>query len=111
MVEWCRSPESVAYPCSVVFINCDPQSDMISKGVPKRLECRHNASVASSAVTFLVGKSSTYLVKVSMMTNMYLNRCDISRGPIVSSAMRHFDCSVERTNLVALVALCRVSIF
>ena len=58
MVEWCRTSESVAYPSSVTFRICDPQSVIISKGVLKQHECRHNASVASSTVTFFVEKSS-----------------------------------------------------
>ena len=111
MVEWCRTLKSVAYPSCVAIINCEPQSVIIFSGVPKRQKCRHNASVASSAITFFVGKSSTYLVKVSMMTNMYLNWCEISRGPIVSSAIHRIGCSVERTNLDALIALCLVAIF
>ena len=103
MVEWCRTPDSVAYPSSVALINYEPQSVIISSGVPNRQECRHNASAASSAVTFFVGKSSTYLVKVPMMTNMYLTWCEISRGLIVSSAIRRIGCSVDRTNLDALI--------
>ena len=60
---------------------------------------------------YFVGKSSTYLVKVSIITRIYLNFLKISIGPIVSIAIRCIGFKVSKTKRDALIALWRMPPF
>ena len=93
----------VAYPSGIGFINCDPK--VISSGVPEWHECR-----CFHRVTFFDGKNSTCLLKISMMTICTCINLNIEGSYCVKS-LHLIGCSMDRTNLDALIALCRVSIF
>ena len=95
----------------VWFMNREPQSVIISSGVLKRHKSRHKASVTAVAVTTFVGKIYTYLVKVSMITKIYLNSLEISIGPIGSITILCMGYNVDKTKRNALIALYPASIF
>ena len=64
---------------------------MISSGVPKRHEWLYNASVAATAVTSFVGKSSTYQVNVLIMTRMNVTYVIVGRHKRQIRNVRWFD--------------------